>query len=81
MFSTPSSTIFCKKTTVKTEPFPTTELTVIVPPIISTKLFVIAKPSPTPSMVESGKIDLIEKEYSPVETFDELYNLLKGRIV
>ena len=32
------------------------------------------------SQIESGKIDLIEKEYSPVETFDELYNLLKGRI-
>ncbi len=32
------------------------------------------------SQIESGKIDLIEKEYSPVLTFDELYNLLKGRI-
>ena len=32
------------------------------------------------SQIESGKIELLEKEYSPIEVFDELYNLVKGRI-
>ena len=32
------------------------------------------------SQIESGKIDLIEKEYSPIGMFDELYNLVKCRI-
>ena len=32
------------------------------------------------SQIESGKIELVEKEYNPVETFNELYDLVKGRI-
>lgn len=32
------------------------------------------------SQIESGKIELVEKEYSPIEMFDELYDLLKNRI-
>lgn len=32
------------------------------------------------SQIESGKMELVEKEYSPIEVFDELYNMVKGRI-
>ncbi len=32
------------------------------------------------SQIESGKMDLVEKEYSPIEAFDELYDMVKGRI-
>lgn len=32
------------------------------------------------SQIESGKMELVEKQYSPIEAFDELYNMVKGRI-
>ncbi|MDO5556458.1 MAG: ATP-binding protein [Clostridia bacterium] len=32
------------------------------------------------TQIESGKLDIIEKNYNPIETFDELYQLLKTRI-
>ena len=43
--------IFCGKWTTKIEPLPNCDCTLILPFIISIKLFVIARPKPLPSVV------------------------------